>query len=98
MADGGRVVKEEALNTLKVAHRPGQVRKAQVRRVRPKERELLVQAGHQPAKGVEQEAGMLHCLLAALVLGHGQRNAEQPTEVGPPRVLRLGLGQSCVVA
>ena len=57
------------------------------------ERQLLVQALHQAAEGVEEKAGVLHSLFASLVLGHVQRNAEHLAQLGPPSIVRLRVGQ-----
>jgi hypothetical protein len=61
--------------------------------VRPQEHQFLVLTLHQAAERVEEEARIVHGLLAALVLGHVQLDAEHLAQIGPPSVVRLRVDQ-----
>jgi hypothetical protein len=80
MEDRLRVVQEASFDPVEVARQPQPVRQAQLGRVGEQQRQLLLRALHQAAEGIEEEARVLHGLLAALMLGHIQGNAEQAAQ------------------
>ncbi len=86
-------MQEAALDGVEVAQGLGPVRLTEVDRVRPQKGQLLLEAQHNTAKRVEEEAGILHRLAATLMLGHVQQHAEHLAQVDPPGVKRLSVGQ-----
>jgi hypothetical protein len=59
VTDRRRVVQQASLDPVKVAHRPELSRCAEVGRVLAQEGHLLVEASHDAAEGVEEEARVL---------------------------------------
>ncbi len=89
MQDRLRVVQQATLYTVEVARRPQRGWRTEFRCVCLQEHQLLVLILHQTTVRVEEEAGVVHGLLAALVLRNVQLDAKHLAQVDLPGVVRL---------